>query len=79
MIGGNILYYVSGVVLAFALKDYRAFCKYLWPITAILKINSRFALLKIEGDKDSTTVCPEGVLDSTFKLDIGGREILQRK
>jgi polyferredoxin len=117
MIGGNILYYSSAVILAFALKDNRAFCKYLCPITTILKITSRFALLKIEGDKEKctecgacnkacpmdvniseyvsngkrvlstecifcltcTTVCPEGILDNTFRLDIGGKENMQRK
>jgi Fe-S-cluster-containing hydrogenase component 2 len=26
-----------------------------------------------------TTVCPEGILDDTFKLDIGGKEHIQRR
>ena len=49
IITGNLLYYVIGIVLAYALKDNRAFCKYLCPVTVPLKITSRFALLKIGG------------------------------
>jgi len=56
LITGNALYFVCGIILAFALKDNRAFCKYLCPITAILKMSSRFALYKIEGDKDKCKV-----------------------
>lgn len=117
LVGGNIFYFTSAILLAFALKDNRAFCKYLCPITAILKTTSRFALAKIEGDREKctqcgacvkacpmninimeyvnngrrvlstecifcltcTTVCPEGILESTLKMDIGGKEILERK
>ena len=117
LVGGNIFYFVSAIILAFTLKDNRAFCKYLCPITVILKITSRFAFLKIEGDEEKctqcgvcnkacpmninimeyvnnnervlstecifcltcTTVCPEGILDDTFKMDIGGKEYIQRR
>jgi polyferredoxin len=117
LVGGNIFYFTSAILLAFALKDNRAFCKYLCPITAILKTTSRFALAKIDGDREKctqcgacvkacpmninimeyvnngqrvlstecifcltcTTVCPEGVLRGTFRMDIGGKEILERK
>ncbi len=57
LITGNILYFASGIILAIALKDNRAFCKYVCPITAILKISSRFALFKMEGDKDRCKGC----------------------
>ena len=117
LVGGNTFYYISAIFLAFTLKDNRAFCKYLCPITAILKITSRFAFLKIEGDKEKctqcgtcrkecpmdinimeyvnngervlstecifcltcTTVCPEGILDDTFRIDVGGKEYIQRR
>ena len=117
LVGGNIFYFTSAILLAFALKDNRAFCKYLCPITAILKTTSRFGLAKIAGDREKcsqcgacvkacpmninimeyvnngqrvlstecifcltcTTVCPEGVLRGTFRMDIGGKEILERK
>ena len=47
---GNILYYVIGVALAFLLKDNRAFCKYICPITVFLKPMSYFAMLRIKCD-----------------------------
>ncbi len=113
---GNAFYFASAITLAIKLEDNRAFCKYLCPIPAILKITSRFSFLKIEGDKEKctdcgacnktcpmdinimeyvnngervlsnecifcltcTTVCPDGILESTFRMDIGGKEHLQR-
>jgi ferredoxin len=117
LISGNAFYFISALILAFALKDNRAFCKYLCPIPTILKLTSRFAMLKVEGDKEKCTqcgacdkscpmdikvskyvqkgtrvhstecifcltcitACPQGVLKDTFKLDIGGREHLNRR
>ena len=57
LVGGNTFYFVSAIILAFMLKDNRAFCKYICPITTILKITSRFSLLKIEGDREKCTQC----------------------
>ena len=117
LVGGNAFYFVSAIILAFALSDNRAFCKYLCPITAILKFTSRLSLLKIEGEPEKctqcgacvkacpmdinimeyvnsgervlstecifcltcTTVCPEEILNDTFKMDIGGKENIKRK
>jgi polyferredoxin len=114
---GNAFYFVSGIILVFTFKDNRAFCKYLCPITVLLKITSRLSFLKIEGDRERctqcgacfqacpmnidvmgyvnsgervfstecilcltcTTVCPQQILHSTFKFDIGGRELIRRK
>ena len=44
---GNLLYYAIGIWLAYALKDNRAFCKYVCPVSVPLKITSRFSLIKI--------------------------------
>ena len=49
---GNILYYTVGITLAFGLKDNRAFCKYICPITVFLKPSSYFSLLRIKCNKD---------------------------
>jgi len=54
---GNILYFALGIILAFAFKDNRAFCKYLCPIPTVQKLGSRFALLKIEIDNKSCIDC----------------------
>lgn len=44
---GNLLYYAVGIILAYTLKDNRAFCKYVCPVSVPLKITSRFSLIKI--------------------------------
>lgn len=51
---GNILYYALGIMLAVILKDNRAFCKYICPITVFLKPASYFALFRVKTD---TTKC----------------------
>jgi len=57
LMGGNAFYYASGLILAFAMQDNRAFCKYLCPITTLLKVTSRFAMLKISGAASACTDC----------------------
>lgn len=54
---GNILYYAIGVILAFAFKDNRAFCKYICPITVFLKPMSYFALLRVKCDTGKCISC----------------------
>ena len=56
-IAGNLAYYAIGIGLAYALKDNRAFCKYVCPVSVPLKITSRFSLLKIKGEPDKCTAC----------------------
>lgn len=54
---GNILYYISGIVLAFLFKDNRAFCKYLCPVTVFLKPASYFSLLRVKCDTSKCIAC----------------------
>ena len=54
---GNLLYYALGIGLAFALRDNRAFCKILCPITVFLKPMSYFSLVRIKCDKDKCIRC----------------------
>ncbi len=54
---GNILYYAAGILLAFMLRDNRAFCKYVCPITVFLKPMSYFSLLRIRCDKSKCVSC----------------------
>ena len=65
---GNAIYYIVGILLAVALKDNRAFCKYICPITVFLKPTSYFALIRIKVDAEiciscgkCKTICPMGV------------------
>lgn len=56
-IAGNVIYYAIGIILAYAFKDNRAFCKYICPITVFLKPMSYFSLLRIKCDKDKCISC----------------------
>ena len=117
LLAGNAIYYATGIILAFRLKDNRAFCKYVCPITTILKITSRFSLLKIRGSSEKcnecgacmkacpmdirildyvkmdfrvlstecilcqtcVNTCPADALKVSFGLDIGGKELLNKR
>jgi len=72
---GNIVYFAVGIILAFAFKDNRAFCKYICPITVFLNASSRFSILRIAGDKENCTdctacdkACPMSILVSQYIL-----------
>lgn len=54
---GNLFYYVIGIALAILLKDNRAFCKYICPITVFLKPMSYYSLLRIKCDEDKCIRC----------------------
>ena len=54
---GNIIYYIIGISLAFYLKDNRAFCKYVCPITVFLKISSYFSLLRVKVNENKCISC----------------------
>lgn len=65
---GNILYYTIGIILAFTLKDNRAFCKYLCPITVLLKPMSYFALIRIRADKSKCISC--GICEKVCPMEV---------
>lgn len=54
---GNACYYAVGIILAFAFKDNRAFCKYVCPVTVFLKPMSYYSVLRIKCDKDKCVSC----------------------
>ncbi len=54
---GNALYYIIGIALAFALKDNRAFCKYICPVAVFLKPMSYFSLLRVKCDESKCISC----------------------
>lgn len=56
-VAGNIFYYITGIVLAFKLKDNRAFCKYICPVTVFLKPASYFSLLRVKVNEDKCIGC----------------------
>ncbi len=54
---GNLLYYVVGILLAVSLKDNRAFCKYICPVTIFLKPMSYYSLLRVKVDEEKCISC----------------------
>ena len=54
---GNVLYYAAGIILAWAFKDNRAFCKYICPVTVFLKPMSYFAFLRVTCNKEKCISC----------------------
>jgi polyferredoxin len=81
MVAGNALYYVVAVGMAFVLRDNRAFCKYLCPVTVFLSATSRFSLLKIRGDMSRCDECAACVQLCPMDIDVlsyirDGRRVL---
>jgi len=68
LIIGFAIYYAASVSLAFALKDQRAFCKYLCPNSAILRVTSRFSLLKMSANRELCNAC--GACSQVCPMDI---------
>ena len=56
-VAGNIFYYAVGIALAILLKDNRAFCKYICPITVFLKPMSYYSLIRIKCDENKCISC----------------------
>ena len=67
-ITGNAVYYISGVALAIAFRDNRAFCKYLCPVTVFLKPMSYFSLLRMTCDKSKCVSC--GACERVCPMDV---------
>lgn len=66
----NLLYYIIGIILAYHLKDNRAFCKYICPITVFLKIGSKYSLLKIKYDENKCDDCKKCYRSCPMDVDI---------
>lgn len=67
---GNALYYGVGISLAVLLKDNRAFCKYICPITVFLKPASYFSLLRVKLDKDKCVSCGKCLRACPMRVDM---------
>jgi len=65
---GNILYYGTGIIMAFAFKDNRAFCKYICPVTVFLKPMSYFSLFRVKCQKDKCVNC--GKCEKVCPMDV---------
>ena len=67
---GNIFYYIIGIILAIILKDNRAFCKYICPITVFLKPASYFSMIRIKCNEKKCIKCKKSVNSCPMNVDI---------
>jgi len=76
LIAGNIFYYAAAIPMAIGLNDNRAFCKYLCPIPVLMKLGSRFALLKVKAVRERCDSCMACV--KVCPMDINIPEYIKR-
>lgn len=67
---GNIIYYLIGISLAILLKDNRAFCKYICPVTIFLKPASYFSYLRVKCDHTKCIKCGKCLNSCPMNVDI---------
>ncbi|MGL1903688.1 MAG: 4Fe-4S binding protein [Fibrobacterales bacterium] len=67
---GNALYFLIGISMAIVMKDNRAFCKYVCPLTVFLKTTNRITLLRIKGDQGTCTSCDDCISTCPMSIDI---------
>lgn len=67
---GNIIYYLIGITLALILKDNRAFCKYICPITLFLKPASYFAIMRVKCDDTKCIKCKKCLRNCPMNVDM---------
>ena len=56
-IAGNAAYYAIGIALAAALRDNRAFCKYVCPVGALMKPAAYMSRLRVTCDHGKCVGC----------------------
>ena len=67
---GNIIYYLAGISLAILLKDNRAFCKYICPVTIFLKPASYFSYLRVKCDHTKCIKCRKCLNSCPMNVDM---------
>jgi ferredoxin-type protein NapH len=68
MIYGNMIYYCLAIPMAFFFKDRRAFCKIACPVSLVMKLPTKFALIR---KRPSGVKCIEcGVCSEVCLMDI---------
>jgi len=65
---GFAVYYAASIGLAFAMRDQRAFCKYLCPSGVILGFTSRLSILKMKATAELCNAC--GACSKVCPMDI---------
>jgi polyferredoxin len=68
MIVGNLVYYTLAIPMAFIFKDRRAFCKIACPVSLIMKVPTRLALIRIKPTGNECIEC--GACNRACPMDI---------
>lgn len=67
---GNIIYYLIGISLGVILKDNRAFCKYICPVTIFLKPASYFSYLRVKCNHTKCINCKKCLNNCPMNVDM---------
>jgi polyferredoxin len=68
MMAGSLIYYLLAIPMAFYFQDRRAFCKIVCPVSLVMKLGSRFAMIK---RRPAETPCLEcGACDRGCPMDV---------
>ena len=73
---GYISYYIIGIILAFAFRKKRAFCKIFCPVSLIMKLPTRIALLKIKPNENKCIQC--GKCNEVCPMDIDVKKYIEK-
>jgi polyferredoxin len=72
---GYISYYIIGIILAFVFRKKRAFCKIFCPVSLIMKLPTRIALLKIKPNENKCIQC--GKCNEVCPMDIDVKKYIE--
>jgi polyferredoxin len=75
-LAGNALYYLSGVLLAYAFGKRRAFCKIACPVSLVMKIPARFSIIRKGPSGENCTGC--GKCNKECPMDVDVRGYIQK-
>ncbi len=68
MMASNAVYYLLAIPLGFLLKDRRAFCKILCPVSLVMKLQTRVSLRTIEPTENACINC--GTCNKACPMDV---------
>ncbi|MDR2965919.1 MAG: 4Fe-4S dicluster domain-containing protein [Treponema sp.] len=74
-LAGYISYYIIGIILAFAYKKKRAFCKIFCPVSLVMKLPSRFSLVKIKPSGNKCIKC--GKCNEVCPMDVNVQKYIE--
>ena len=79
IVSGFGIYYAASIGLAFALRDQRAFCKYLCPSGVILGLTSRFSIVKMSADGQLCNACGACSKVCPMDIDVAGFAVVGQR